>query len=67
MEGEGMTIPSLQEALHNPRVSKQATEAAREAAVTARQEASATVTRLNERVQLEVAKAAGANVDLKAK
>jgi len=52
-----MTVKVLQDALNNETTSKQATEAARDAAVSARQEAAATVDRLNERVELDIAKA----------
>jgi hypothetical protein len=55
-----MTVEALKEALNDPKVAEEVTEAVRSAAVTARQETSETVTRLNERVQLEVAKAASA-------
>lgn len=56
-EGDPMTVKILQEALCNESINQQATEAARDAAVTARQETAATVTRMNERVVLDVAKA----------
>jgi hypothetical protein len=53
-----MTVKVLQEALQNETIGQQAAEAARDAAMTARQETTATVTRLNERVELDVAKMA---------
>jgi hypothetical protein len=56
-----MTVQALQEALNDPKISQEVTEAVRSAGAAARQETSETVTRLNERVQLEVAKAASAN------
>jgi hypothetical protein len=59
MDGE-----ALKDALCNPSVSQESTESARSAAVSARQDARETVSRLNDRVQLEVAKAVGANVKL---
>lgn len=52
-----MTVKILQDALNNEAIGQQASVVAREAAATARQETAATVTRLNERVQLDVAKA----------
>jgi hypothetical protein len=58
-----MTVKVLQEALQNQTISEQATVAARDAAAAARQETTATVTRLNERVELEVAKAARSGSD----
>lgn len=53
-----MTVQSLKEALNNPKMTEEVTEAVRSSGVTARQETSDTVTRLNERVQLDIAKAA---------
>jgi hypothetical protein len=55
---------ALKEALCDPSVSQESTESARSAAVSARQDARDTVNRLDDRVQLEVAKAVGANVKL---
>jgi hypothetical protein len=52
-----MTVKVLQEALQNQTISEQAAVASRDAAATARQETAATVEILNERVELEVAKA----------
>jgi hypothetical protein len=57
---------NLKQALQDRSVSAATSAEARSAAATARQETEATVTRLNERVQLEVAKAVGANVNLSA-
>jgi hypothetical protein len=58
---------NLKEALRDSAVvAEQATEDARSAAANARQETRATLTRMNEKVQLEVAKAVGANVKLSA-
>jgi hypothetical protein len=59
-----MDIEILKSALSDPKVSKEATEDARSAAVSARQEARETITRMDERVQLEVAKAVGTTVVL---
>ncbi len=61
MDGE-----ALKDALCDPSVSQESTENARSAAVSARQDARETVSRLDDRVQLEVAKAVGANVKLDA-
>jgi hypothetical protein len=61
MDGE-----ALKEALCDPSVRQESTESARSAAVSARQDARDTVNRLDDRVQLEVAKAVGANVKLDA-
>jgi hypothetical protein len=59
-----MDIEVLKNALNDPKISKEATENARSAAVSARQETRDTVSRLDERVQLDVAKAVGATVEL---
>jgi hypothetical protein len=60
----GMDIEVLKKALNDPKVSEQATESARSAAVSARQESRETINRMDERVQLEVAKAVGTTVEL---
>jgi len=59
-----MDIEALKNALHDPKISEQATESARSAAVSARQETRETISRMDERVQLEVAKAVGTTVEL---
>jgi hypothetical protein len=59
-----MSIDLLKDALHDPKVSKEATETARSAAVSARQETRETTSRLDERVQLDVAKAVRTIVEL---
>jgi hypothetical protein len=60
-----MDVEILKAALNDSEISERATESARSTAVTAREEARETVTRLDEKVQLEVAKAIGANVELR--
>jgi hypothetical protein len=59
-----MNPENLKSALQDKDASAKSTEDARSAAITARQETRATLNRLNERVQLEVARAVGANVKL---
>jgi hypothetical protein len=59
-----MDIEVLKSALNDPKISQEATESARSAAVSARQESRETIIRMDERVQLEVAKAVGTAVDL---
>jgi hypothetical protein len=59
-----MDVDLLKRALNDRNISRQATESARSAAVSARQNTRATVSRLDESVQRDVAKAVGANVAL---
>jgi len=59
-----MDTEILKAALNDQQLSQQATENARSAAATAREETRQMVSRLDEKVQLEVAKAIGANVEL---
>jgi len=59
-----MDIEVLKNALNDPAISQAATESARSAAVSARQESRETITHMDERVQLEIAKAVGATVEL---
>lgn len=59
-----MDIEILKSALHDPKISEEATESARSAAVSARQETREAISRMDERVQLEVAKAVGTTVEL---
>ena len=59
-----MDAEILKAALNDQQLSQQATESARSAAATAREESRQMVSRLDEKVQLEVAKAIGANVEL---
>jgi hypothetical protein len=62
--GIAMDIEVLKNALHDPKVSEESTVNARSAAVSARQETREAISRMDERVQLEVAKAVGAIVEL---
>lgn len=62
--GIAMDIEALKNALRDPKISEEATENARSAAVSARQETRETINRMDERVQLEVAKAVGTTVEL---
>jgi hypothetical protein len=59
-----MNAETLKNALCDRAVSEESTESARSAAVSARQDARETVSRLDDQVQLEVAKALGATVEL---
>ena len=59
-----MDVELLKSALHDPKVSDEATENARSVAVSARQETRDAITRMDEHVQLDVAKAVGATVGL---
>jgi hypothetical protein len=59
-----MGVNTLKEALHDKSLDRQSTENARSAAAAAIQQAEDMVNRLNEQVQREVAKAAGALVNL---
>jgi phage anti-repressor protein len=59
-----MDVKVLKDALHNPKINEESTENARSAAVSARQETRDTVSRMDDRVQLDVAKAVGATVKL---
>lgn len=62
--GIAMDIEILKSALHDPKISEEATKIARSAAVSARQETREAISRMDERVQLEVAKAVGTTVEL---
>lgn len=62
--GIAMDVELLKDALHDPKVSDESTENARSVAVSARQETREAITRLDEQVQLDVAKAVGATVGL---
>jgi hypothetical protein len=57
-------VEVLKNALHDPKVNAESTENAKTAAVTARQETRETVSRMDDRVQLDVATAVGATVKL---
>jgi hypothetical protein len=57
-------IEILKSALTDPAISEEATCNARTVAVSARQESREAISRMDERVQLEVAKAVGATVEL---
>lgn len=59
-----MDVEALKNALHDPKISQESTESARSAAISARQETRETINRMDERVQLEVAKARGTTVEL---
>jgi len=59
-----MDAETLKAALNDHQVSDESTVSARSAAVHAREQTRETVTRMNEKVQLDVAKAVGANVEL---
>jgi hypothetical protein len=59
-----MDVELLKSALQDPKVNTESTENARSVAVSARQESRDAIARLDEQVQLDVAKAAGANVGL---
>jgi hypothetical protein len=59
-----MDVKALKDALHNPKIDQESTENARTAAVSARQETRDTLSRMDDRVQLDVAKAVGATVKL---
>ena len=61
-----MDAETLKAALNDPKVSDQSTESARNSAVSAREQTHETLDRMDEQVQLEVAKAIGANVVLRA-
>lgn len=61
-----MDVELLKTALHDPKINEQSTQNARSAAVTARQETRETISRMDERVQLDVAKAVGTAVELSA-
>jgi hypothetical protein len=62
--GIAMDIEAIKNALHDPTISEESTESARSAAISARQETRETVRRMDDRVQLEVAKAVGTTVVL---
>lgn len=59
-----MDVKALKDALHDPTINQESTENARSAAVSARQETRDTLSRMDDRVQLDVAKAVGATVKL---
>jgi hypothetical protein len=59
-----MDVEQLKNALRDPEVNAESTGNARSAAVAARQETRETVNRMDDRVQLDVAKALGATVVL---
>jgi hypothetical protein len=59
-----MDIELLKNALNDPENSQESTANARSAAVSARQETRETLSRMDERVQLDIAKAAGTTVEL---
>jgi hypothetical protein len=59
-----MDLELLKTALHDPKISQEATENARSAAVSARQDTREAVSRMDDRVQLDIAKAAGTTVEL---
>jgi hypothetical protein len=61
-----MNAETLKAALNDQAVSAESTASARSAASSAREQARETVNRMDEKVQLEVAKAVGANVELRA-
>ena len=60
-----MGAETLKAALNDHAVSAESTASARSAASSARDQARETVNRMDEKVQLEVAKAVGANVELR--
>jgi len=59
-----MDAETFKSALNDHKVSEQSTQSARNAALTAREQIRDTVNRMDEKVQLAVAKAVGANVEL---
>lgn len=59
-----MDVDLLKSALQDPKVDTESTENARSVAVSARQESRDVIARLDDQVQLDIAKAVGATVEL---